>query len=38
MPYLKAIYQRAVNAEAIEQKLRKEQDQIAKDLELMPYN
>lgn len=38
LPYLQAIYQRAVNAEAIEQRLRAEQDKIAQDLALMPYN
>ena len=38
LQYLQAIYQRAVNAEAIETRLRKEQDKIGNDLALMPYN
>lgn len=38
LQYLQAIYQRAVNAEAIDIRLRKEQAKIAKDLALMPYN
>jgi len=38
LPYLQAIYQRAVNAEEIEKRLRAEQDKIAQDLALMPYN
>jgi len=36
--YLLNIYQRAVNAEAIDAKLRDEQEKIAADLALMPYN
>jgi hypothetical protein len=38
LQYLQAIYQRAVNAEAIDVRLRQEQGKIAADLALMPYN
>lgn len=38
LQYLQAIYQRAVNAEAIDVRLRQEQAKIAQDLALMPYN
>ena len=38
LQYLQAIYQRAVNAEAIDAKLQQEQAKIAADLALMPYN
>lgn len=36
--YLQTIYQRAVNAEAIDVRLRAEQTKIAEDLAQMPYN
>jgi len=38
LQYLQAIYQRAVNAEAIDLRLRQEQAQIATELAQMPYN
>ena len=38
LQYLQAIYQRAVNAEAIDLRLRQEQAKIAQDLAQMPYN
>lgn len=38
LQYLQAIYQRAVNAEAIDLRLRQEQAKIAEDLAQMPYN
>lgn len=36
--FLKNIYQRAVNAESIDAKLKVEQERIAQDLAMMPYN
>ena len=38
LEYLKNIYQRAINAEAIDKKLKHEQEKIAEDLAMMPYN
>lgn len=38
LPYLQAIYQRAVNAQAIEKKLESEQKKVQNDLAMMPYN
>jgi hypothetical protein len=38
LQYLQAIYQRAVNAEAVDLRLRLEQAKIAEDLAQMPYN
>lgn len=36
--FLINVYQEAVNAQAVEDRLWKEQDKITKDLEQMPYN
>ena len=36
--FLKAIYQKAINAEAVDEKLRVEQGKIQEDLGLLPYN
>jgi hypothetical protein len=38
LQYLQAVYQRAVNAEAVDAKLRAEQAKIEEDLARMPYN
>ena len=36
--FLLNVYQEAVNADAVEERLKKEQDKIQKDLAVMPYN
>jgi len=38
LEFLKSIYQKAVNAEAIENRLKKEEERIAQDIAVLPYN